>query len=459
MARKTRFVWLYSSLLLLQVPLQPQAHAGPVMLSLEKSVDIALHNSTTVLKSENDVEFSGERVLQSYAQFLPTLDISSQYGHQLGTLNYVLVAPELVQTHDIHVQYQVSTSLNLFNGFFDYDSFKSARQKQNASQLTLVRAKQQIATDITQSYYQVILDRQLLAISKWNAEASKARADLLSQESSVGSVSLADAAQQQAQSDLDQASVITSQTKLHDDLLLLVQKLRVDPKETYELEEPDLSVSSDKMKSSEVDSIQTALKTRADVQAAEQAASAADWDAKAARSDYYPKLNLDFSLLGTGDTLLRQTLSGADSLPPQQNAMWSQLGNQISYTVQLTLTWNLFDRGLTRLNVAQNQVTANNLEIDDEDQKIQSVTQIRQAYGDFYSAQKQLEAAATAATAAHKSYDVVQGRYRVGASSFVDLLLAQSTYVTAQSNEAQARVNFKFQSKLLEFYKGDTPIQ
>ena len=455
MARTFRLILLFSAI---SVPAL-HADAAPISLSLEKSVTLALQNATTVLKSENDLEYSGERVLQSYAQFLPTLDLSAAYGHPWGTTYSAIANPTIVQSSGLHAQYQVSTSLNLFNGFFDYASFKSARQKRDSSRFTLVRAKQQIATDVTQSYYQVILDRQLLAIARWNAEASGGRATLLSEESKVGVASLANAAQQQAQADLDRANQITSEVKLHDDLLLLVQKLRIDPKETYELEEPDLLVNQTEVQENEPEFIQRALEKRADVKAAHATVSAADLDFRAARSDYFPKLNLGFNLFGSGDTLFEQMVGGIDVLPPQQNGLWNQLGNQVSYSVALTLSWNLFDRGLTRLSVTQARVAASNSRIDEEDQKTQVVTQIRQVYGDFASARRQLDAAAIAVGASRKSYDVTEGRFKVGASSFIDLITAQATLVAAQAGDAQARINLKFQSKLLEFYEGDTPVQ
>ena len=455
MARIHRLVLLYLAFIVSALP----ANAAPVSLTLEKSVAIALQNATTVLKSENDLEFSGERVLQSYAQFLPTLDLAASYGYSWGKTFAAITVPTVVQTRDFHAQYEISTSLNLFNGFFDYASFKSARQKRDSAQFTLNRAKQQIATDVTQSYYQVILDRQLLAIARWNADASSARAALLNEQARVGTTSIADAALQQARADLDRSAVITAEVRLHDDLLLLIQKLRIDPKETYDLEEPVLTLTPAEIQGGESEVIESALSMRTDVKAAQATRDAADWDLKAARADYFPKLNLGFSVLGTGDYFLEQMVSGLDLLPAQQNGLWTQLGNQISYTVQLTLSWNLFDRGLTRLGVSQARVTASNSQIDEEDQKIQVVTQVRQVQGDFASARTQLDAAIIATAASRKSYEVTEGRFKVGASSFIDLIIAQATLVAAQANEAQARINLKFQSKLLEFYKGVTPVQ
>ena len=46
-----------------------------------------------MLKSQNDTTLSGEQLLQSYAQFLPTLDAGASFGYNWGTNYYVFETP------------------------------------------------------------------------------------------------------------------------------------------------------------------------------------------------------------------------------------------------------------------------------------------------------------------------------------------------------------------------------
>jgi outer membrane protein len=446
----------YLSAVLLMV-FAPSARAE--VLTLEKCVDIAIRNSTPVLQSQNGLDLSAEQLLQGYAAFLPTLDLAGSANYNGGKQVYAFGGLTVVNSNFTTVQYQISTSLNLFNGFADYATYKAARSSLDAANTTLAFAKQQIATDITQSYYQVMLDRVILSINQENYKADKARSDLFNAQLDVGSSSVADASRQEAQSDLDLATVVSSETKLHDDELLLIQKLRVDPKQNYTLEEADLNVAVPALPKSEEQTIQTALDLRPDLKTADSTLSAANFEITVAKADYYPKLNLGADVLGEGAKFYSQSVNGVNTLPAYQNGLPTQLGQQIGYTFALTLTWNLFDRGLTRLNVERARITADNSQIAFDDSKIQVITQVRQVYGDLAAAQRQYDAARTAAIAAKRAYDVILGRYRVQASSFIDLLAAQATLVQARSSEAQAKIGFKFQSKLLEFYEGQTPIQ
>lgn len=428
-------------------------------LDLQKCIDTAIRNSTLVLKAQNDTTLSGEQLLQSYAQFLPTLDAGASFGYNWGTNYYVFETPVQVAGRYTQATYGLSTALNIFNGFSDYASFKSSREKRDASDFTLGRAKQQISIDVTQSYYQLILDMQIVDIDQKNLEADQARASLLDEEAEVGSATLADSARQRAQVAQDQSLVIASQVKLHDDELSLLQKLRLDPKLTYDFAPAEMNVPPGELALGEKDLIETALTSRMDLMASDSTSKSADWDIEAARSDYFPKLNLGFGLNSIGDYVYSQSVNGANSLSAPQPGLFSQMGAQIAYSMQLTLSWNLFARGTTRLNVSRARIAEDNSEIDLQDKRIEIQTEIRREYGDYDSAVKALAAATEGSAAAKKAYDIILGRYRVGASSWVDLIAAQAQYLQAQVTEAQARVGYKFQSKLLEFYLGKTPTR
>ena len=226
------------------------------------------------------------------------------------------------------------------------------------------RAKQQISIDVTQSYYQLILDMQIVDIDQKNLEADQARASLLDEEAEVGSATLADSARQRAQVAQDQSLVIASQVKLHDDELSLLQKLRLDPKLTYDFAPAEMNVPPGELALGEKDLIETALTSRMDLKASDSTSKSADWDIEAARSDYFPKLNLGFGLNSIGDYVYSQSVNGANSLSAPQPGLFSQMGAQIAYSMQLTLSWNLFARGTTRLNVSRARIAEDNSEID-----------------------------------------------------------------------------------------------
>jgi hypothetical protein len=153
-----------------------------IPLTLDESIQIGIKHSTDTLKARNEDQASGVQLLQAYGQFLPMLDVSTSYGYQTGKIFSTATAPTTVFTENHGPSYQISTSFNIFNGFSDISTLRGALAKKYYTELTLKRARQQIALDIAQAYLQVTLDHQIIRIANKNLAASQARQKLLEEQ-------------------------------------------------------------------------------------------------------------------------------------------------------------------------------------------------------------------------------------------------------------------------------------
>lgn len=430
-------------------------HDVPTHLNLDQSIAEAIQNSTPVLKSENSDQLSGEALLQGYVQFLPNLAMTGGYGYTTGPALVASTLPTVVDERYVSSQYAISTTLNIFNGFSDWANLKGSIERKHAAELSLSWAKQQVAIDITQSYLQVTLDQEIVDIAKKNLEASRARLKLLQGQADVGAVTVADLYRQEAQTASDEQYLVNSQAKQVDDQLVVIQKLRRDPAANYLFDSPSLTPEPLAEQGKDEDSlISEAFAARQDFQSEENTLKATDWDITRQRSGYYPRLDLSLSREAAGDYFHSIVFDGADHVPPAQPGLGSQLGNQVQWTIGLALTWNIFDRFVTRLNVEQAQITEANTKIDRDNLKIQIAAEIRQVVNDYNQSVKNFQSAQVGLSAAKKAYDVIDGRYKVGASSFIDLLAAQAAFIQASSTEAQALINLKLEERLMQYYLG-----
>ena len=201
-----------------------------------------------------------------------------------------------------------------------------------------------------------------------------------------------------------------------------------------------------------------AIEKRADLKASKSKLDGAEWNVGVARSGYLPKLDLNLSVFQAGRGLSEQVVNGTNILPFAQDSPWSQLGEHTYYVAGITLTWNIFDRFLTNENISHAHVDVDNARLDFEDNRLRIQGEIRKVLGDYRSAVQELDTSRVGLQSAQEAYDAVKGRYEVGASSFVDLITAQSALVQAQTARVQAQIDFILQKKLVEFYRGDTPV-
>ena len=187
-------------------------------LSLTNCIEIALNNASSAKKASYDLDLQGADVLRSYGNFLPKLSFSTSYTpyalSQTYTQFYPDAPPFKIKTETESVNLTLTTSLNLFNGFSDYASLQSALNKKRAAEYSLSQARQTIAYDVTQYYYQVLLNRELLNIAREQLLSVKDQLTLTDRQFQIGLKSMTDRYQQQAAAAESGLAVIQAETRM-----------------------------------------------------------------------------------------------------------------------------------------------------------------------------------------------------------------------------------------------------
>src|ERR1039458_8278999 len=85
-------------------------------LTLEDCLKIAATKSTEFLKGSNAVASAGADVMRSYGQFLPDLNLGAGYNYTSGKNLFVTSVPTLIDGNKTGYNYQLVSSINIFNG-------------------------------------------------------------------------------------------------------------------------------------------------------------------------------------------------------------------------------------------------------------------------------------------------------------------------------------------------------
>jgi len=437
-------------------------------LTLERCIQLAIENSFAVLRAQNTLDLTGASLIQAYGQFLPDLRVSAGFTPitvnnslqgQLNPFDSTLFF-NLRGSEGKSANYNISSSLNLFNGFSDIASLRRAMKQKDADTYSLTRAKQDIAFNVAQSYLQVLLNEELLRIAKENLKSSQERLRQFQEQTRVGSRAIADLYQQEAQAANDELTVIQRENTLRNSKILLLRQIRADLEKEYAFAVPpsDTILLNLDVKNSAM-MIQSALATRADLKAREKSIEAALWSVRAAEGNYLPSLNLSFSYGANAFTQDRLTIDGQPRPPAVLPIFSRQLREQTSYNLSLVLSWNIFDRFTRELQLQQAKINEKNSQLAFEELKLQIIGEVKQAMGDYNAAVLQLASSEKGLISAKQAYETVAKRYEVGSANFVELITQQAALVQAQSNRAQALFNFTFQKKILEYYLGTIDLR
>ncbi len=430
-------------------------------LSLANCIERALKNATSAKKAEYNLKLQGADVLRSYGSFLPRLSVSAGYTpynlSRTYTTNaqYFSDAPPLkIKSENESVNFTLATSLNLFNGFHDYAALQSSLDNKQAASHTLAYALQSVAFDVTQAYYQALLNHELFDISRENLLAAQDQLTLTERQFQLGLKSMIDRYQQQADVAESRLSVIKAETRWQQSLLELLRRLQIEPETKITLESSPDELKTEVFVKPDIDSLVTvALNRRNDLKSKELETRVAKWQITEARAQWYPSLDLKFNASTAGIESMRQTYNGLTTqyaYPPLSD----QLGNSIGYSVALNMSWALFDGFQTSYNVQSAKVNQMSKLLDLADLKRNIVIDLRLAAGEYTSAFSQIETARVSLKAAHAAFEGIKKKYELGAASFIELSTARAALFNARSTLSQATYNLELQKNVLDFTMG-----
>ena len=165
---------------------------------------------------------------------------------------------------------------------------------------------------------------------------------------------------------------------------------------------------------------------------------------KQAKAAFLPTLSLSGGL-GTN----YYTSSGY----PHAN-FYNQLKNNFSQYIGLSLNVPIFSRFSTRNSVRAAELNRRNQELQLESVKKSLYKEIQQAYYNAVNSSKKLESSEAAARSAEDAFTLMSAKYEGGKANITEFNESKNRYLEAESNFLQARYEYLYQTKILDFYRG-----
>ncbi len=441
------------------VQAQTPSRADTLQLDLRRSIEIAITDATPVQLGTDTVHLAGIGLMESYGRFLPNITTAVGTFNQTGFS--LLSSTALIPTDASFygMSYQLSASDNLFTGFRARAHLRAALAPRDAATRGLDRAKQQVAFDVAQAFYQVVLDRRLAAVAEANFALSTARDSQLQEQVRVGTRAPPDLYRQQAQEKADEVVVIDANNRTTTDIAALLNRLRLDATRPYTIVEAQADTSRLAPEETRLTTLLAqATGRRPDLAAAESKQNADEHDRQLARGELLPQLNLRFDYVGAGRVFGRELVDGKDQLTTSQRPFFDQLGNQRYTQLSLGVSWSLFDGYRERFDMERSLVATNRDRLNIEDLRLRIGSELQTAIGSYHAAEQKLIATAVGLDAAQESFDAAQGRYDVGLASVVDVLTAQTALTQARALREEAIANMALQKAVLRFVTGELPV-
>ena len=280
----------------------------------------------------------------------------------------------------------------------------------------------------------------------WSIQADLSREQLKRIEALAreGKAAPAEVAEAKARVAQDELQVVQTDNDYRLALLDLAQLIELDTPEGFQVEEPADEVTDAPLTPPD-EIYQMALAGKPVIQAAKYRLEGSLHSIRIAQSAYYPQLSLNGSLGTSYYSTINRSFS-------------QQMQDNFSKYVGFSLSVPLFNRLATRNRVRTARLQRENYALQLDDAKKTLYKEIQQAWYNAAAAISKYHSSRAATKASDESFLLTKKKYECGQANAVEYNEARQNLVKARSDELQAKYEYLFRVKILDFYQG-TPIE
>lgn len=418
--------------------------------TLEECVRYALDNNIQIKQQYLQTLYQQNTLQQSKLNLLPTINGSAthnySFGRALDETTYEFTDNQNIQSNSFYA----GGSLNLFNGLQNYNTIQRNKTNLLASELDLQSIKDNVALNIALAYLQIILNNELVGTTSSQLQITKQQIVKTKKLVDAGSLAMGNLLQIEAQAASEELQLINLQNQLTISYLNLSQLLELKTPEGFRIETPVINIDTNTVITGKIDEIfSQASGIRPEIKSAELKLAASEYDLKIANGSRSPRLSMSHSF-----STRYSDIAVKPSNPLENYTFSEQLNDNINYGVGFTLNIPVLNGWQINRNIKNSKINIESSRYSLENEKKQLYKNIQQAYADAVAALKKYGSSMKAVTSMEESFRYTEQKFNVGMLTPVDYNASKTQLLNAQSNMSQAKYEFIFKTKVLDFYKG-----
>jgi outer membrane protein len=451
---------------------QPDTARGRSTLTLDEALSIARRNSPAYLQIANNQREADSQVRASDAALLPSVNSSFQTEFSKGGTQIFQGSQLGASSSYVSSQYNLGVRYDVNGATFLNRS--AARATRDAVEADVSGSSEQLRAVVTQQYLASLQAEARAAIQDTLVATARAQLELARARTAVGAGTTLDV--RRAEVALGQAEVaaLTARNNVDIAKLQLFQQMGVQlPVDVrlvtaFPIQQPSFRLDS---------LLDLARRTNPNLEATRAREHAANVNVRARRSAYTPTLTVqtgwggqsfeyrdpDFLIQSTQQTMERQlaacqiqdTVFTRVGLPPQgctdyvftpavadrlrdRNNTFPFQFQRSPFGVSATLSLPIFDRWNRELQVQQAVVQRDDARQARRARELQTTSDVTQAYLNLVTAARTVTLQEQVAARAREELSFAEERYRVGASTFLDVSTSRATFEQAQVDRVNA---------------------
>lgn len=416
--------------------------------TLQDCVNHALENNITIKQSENALLTNQQNIIAAKGNFLPSVSANTGHNIGIGTQRIDIGQTQVIVDRTSHsTSLGVGANQTIFNGFQLTNLYQQSKLNLETSKLELARIKDDISLNVVNAYLNVLFNKENLETAKAQLQFSKKQLEQVKSLVDAGVQPRVNIYDTEATLSTDEQNVTLAENNETLALLTLSQLLQV-PFEGFNVDVISIESPSEALLYNNVTPVLNyALEHRNEIKIAEKNIENAQLNTEISKSGYFPSVSLGYGF---------NTNAFFSNLIQNEQAFLEQLNNQKGHNLNLNVSIPIFSRFQNKTSVAKSKIQEENSKLNLEQAKLSLEANVQRAFTDAKAAFKAFEAAKKSLAAQELAFSNTQERFNFGAMNNFELDQARIRLVNAQASLINAKYDFVFKTKVLDFYMGKT---
>lgn len=430
--------------------------------SLQECINHAQKNNISIQQQELSKNLAKEDILSARGNFYPSLNASASQNFNFGS--YIDNYGGRVSRDSRGNSFNLSSGVLLFNGKKNQYLLQQAKKNLELANLITSESKNNIMLLVVNEYLNVLLNKESLKIAEDQVNITKKQVEKSKKLIEAGVKPKATLLEAEATLANNKQQVVVAKNNLELSLLSLAQLIQA-PYKNFNVEEVNITINTATLTYKNTDKIfEKALSILPEIKGATASIEMAKLNLKMAKTGYLPNLSLNGGIgtsyqhnIGSKDVrlIIDPKTNKTVAVP---NGFGKQLENNLGYNVGLSLSIPIFNRFQNKIAVNKAKINNQKAELQLAEKKIKLKEAIEKAYANAKAALNQYLSAEKSLQSQEESFKNAQNSFDAGVLTSFDFEQIRGRLVNAKSSMINAKYNYVFRTKLLEYYLG-IPIE
>ena len=372
--------------------------------------------------------------------------------------------------------FQLTSAATVFNGGILKNTIKQNELLLQSNEKNLEATQNNVILTVIQNYLNVVTGQEQLTIALRQSDVSRAQLERTQKLVSAGAAAESALFDLRAQRATDQLAIVNAQSNIDLAKVALLQSMNQfgdQPIDVAPVSIPDLDVTAYTATPQQIYEIAT--DSQPDIKAAELRVRSDEKGVDVARGNYYPLLTFNAGLtsLFSNFGLQRATPDGTTQIPQtiiangvsttifieqpnfsyQNYTFAEQLKNNLNRSLGLTLQIPIFNRFQVRNRVQTAQINKQTSEVQADNTRLLLRQNIENAYANLVASGNRYQATQAQVAALDAAFAASESRLNAGSINAVEYNIAKTNVDRARASLVQAKYDYVFRIKILDFYQ------